>query len=501
MPVPVYQKPNPLPAVLVPTSQDLDEAVASLNGSIADLGSKLNASNVRVEAVAESLENVNGSIQNLTVTVSSLLQRMNRADEDLDKQIEDIWRAITELSQGGNPVPDPEEPEELEDPEEPEEPTPEEPEDPEEPTTKKLIKPSNLKLLGGWRVPNIVGGTQMGYTQGLHAFHKADGTVAFLINSAIKSACFQVAVDGPMSTDLAKPTLWNLLKSDGQVANISGRGVYRDSAGVIWTSDDGGYITNGFDRTLFQNSLGKSFNLAGDPVARDFGGGFCDIPLSWQPFFGGATHFFGQGGYESGQGSSAGPSCAAGKLISTDGVGLDLVKPLILFGSFNTQDKSKRERRPTDYSTPLWSPKPDGLETIEPDDDIGYWATDRILCGPVAIDTPEFQGVLYWSLQGTGSADYQRQSETFGEGIAIRLYVYDLEDLKRVYRGEMQPWEIRGKFYDIPRVLEGAVQPNSWNHRVEGASWLGDKLYVLHRWIWGGNSEWWPVILCYEIGE
>jgi hypothetical protein len=145
-----------------------------------------------------------------------------------------------------------------------------------------------------------------------------------------------------------------------------------------------------------------------------------------------------------------------------------------------------RERRPPDYSNAadVWS--------IEPEGKIGYWAADRVLAGPVWIETDGVAGVCYWVLQGRGKLAYSRQTETFGETAVIRLYVYSLRQLAEVAQGLKKPHQPRGAFHDWTGGVPGTVRGSCWLPRRE-------TLFLLVANAYSSEGEQLPVVAAYRL--
>jgi hypothetical protein len=132
----------------------------------------------------------------------------------------------------------------------------------------------------------------------------------------------------------------------------------------------------------------------------------------------GMDPLIGCGGYESGQGSSSGPS-----LATLDG------KSLIQFGwpaepgSVGSNglpaNWNRRAPREPNYSCDVdswvaWKPRTiNGMLQ-------GRWASDCIYGGGLVL--PE--GITYWAYQGTGDLNYGRQRPTFAAGGMERTYEY-----------------------------------------------------------------------------
>jgi hypothetical protein len=164
-------------------------------------------------------------------------------------------------------------------------------------------------------------------------------------------------------------------------------------------------------------------------------------------------------------------------------------KTLIQFGNFGTQDKTVRERRDPNYSTPVWSPPPDG--------DIGYWAADEVYSDGCFIDHPKFKGIIYSCAIGQGPMDYHLQTSTFAHSIKLYMYAYTLEDMAKVYRGELKPHEIRAQYIEWVNPL--GYRPFDKLFAPVGMKWFENKLYVLFRWARTRQSESEPVLAVFEL--
>jgi len=232
-------------------------------------------------------------------------------------------------------------------------------------------------------------------------------------------------------------------------------GLYYNS-GVLWASP----------KKFYDMSPPASFRLYGKNLKsgevetmlvrlprQAFGGGF----IKGKP----GTVLIGCGGYESGQGSVAGPT-----LATVDG------RVLIGQANHGTMEFEKRELRPATY----WPVKQiDGWIALKPRDGVGRWACDRVHAG--GIWHP--RGVAYWALLGIGDIDYARQNETFAARNETWLYTYDSN-------------------------THGNVKFTKWDHgHVHGHEVAEDgRVYLLIRNAWGsGRARVDSVITIFEIAE
>lgn len=118
----------------------------------------------------------------------------------------------------------------------------------------------------------------------------------------------------------------------------------------------------------------------------------------------------GGGGYESGQGSVAGPSLATL-------AGAKLIDP----PSFTSLSWELRQKRPPNYSFV----GPDSWMAMAPRSGEGRWCSDRVFGGGLIL--PE--GVTYWALLGTGPLAYANQTLTFAPDSANRTYEYRFDPI------------------------------------------------------------------------
>ena len=372
---------------------------------------------------------------------------------------------------------------------------------PADPLEKPLLTPADLELVGGWRVPAAArqpGHRSIAWGNGGLA-DRAEGTSLkfYTTHHAHLGGPIQefVADEGPGAAE-EPATNWPILRvgeflgdlyqpardANPNAAKPDCTGVFFDGDRVI-TTGRAGYAAPP-PQGPFLCVEGRAYGVEGGSPQL-LGGGLCDIP-QWfaDRYLEGKSLGVGFGGYCSGQGSSTGPSlfaCSRRLSESTPAI------PLLRFGPLGTTDKPLRERRPADYSNAanVWS--------LDPDGDVGYWAADRVRAGPVWIDGERAAGVCYWTIQGRGRLEYARQTETFGETTAIRLYVYSPKDLAEVAQGLKQPHEPRGAFHD----WDTDAVPGS----IRGACWLPQSrtVFLLMAAAVPAGAERMPVIVAYRI--
>jgi hypothetical protein len=371
----------------------------------------------------------------------------------------------------------------------------------EDPLTKAVLTLADFELIGGWRVPAAtiqpdfrtlawgngglaarVDGTALRFYTTHH--NHAGGPVQELIPHERPGAANRPVTAWPL-LDVGEHLgdLYRVVReSHPDTAQPECTGVFLDGPRVITTGRAAYAVPPPEGPFLCVD--GKACGVEGGSPQL-LGGGLCDIP-QWfaDRFLEGKSLGVGLGGYCSGQGSSVGPSlfaCARTLSESTP------AQPLLRFGLLGTTDKTLRERRPPDYhnAADVWS--------LDPDGDVGYWAADRVLAGPVWIETEKKAGVCYWVLQGCDKLEYARQTETFGETAKVRLYVYAPRDLADVAQGRKRPHEPRGTFVEwssgrVPGTVRGAC----WVPRTQ-------MLYLLVANAYQDGEEQLPVIAAYRI--
>lgn len=381
-----------------------------------------------------------------------------------------------------------------------------------DPLARPLFDPSRLKLVGGWRYPENVGGQipSTAFTaKNLTARQNADGTISFW---SCWGTLDEVRTVGAFGTD-PDPTKWPLMQAVGaHPASESYKKVFdwdvtdddpaplgclRDKAGVL-ISGVSGYATpvptDPFLVRLNDNgSVDGPWGLPGG-LCQVYGGGLAWLPKEISDLLGGLDMLLAAGGYHSGQGSTAGAAAMAVRSSKlAERMDPADFKELLRFGDFGTTIKAMRERRDANYSTPAWG--------VEPDASGGYWAQEAVLGQGHCIDSLHCQGLIFPVSVGQGPMSYANQGETFALARKIYLYAYDWNDLVAVYKGQKLPSAVRGTFTEWP-ALPGVTGPqtSNWNFRPEGFTQLDQKyLYVLHKWVWGGLSEYAPVVCVYEI--
>lgn len=374
--------------------------------------------------------------------------------------------------------------------------------------SKPLLEPRHLKAIGGWRLPPAgAGGKGLGFSRGgMYVEHgPGDARLLYVYGHSQAKDCHLLKVSlAEMGNDMPNRLDWpsalpvRLLKGTHTIAQNTPYAVCRPNAG-------GPLLTTGrvFYATKAEQFVGPWMNWFDEtdgttsPLAVDrsvdrrptFGGGFCDIP-AWfaDEFLDGRNFGVGFGGYESGQGSSPGPSLFVADRPANHATELDRCLELLSFRWGG--GKSEREQRPADYKKPIWGPPTE--------DGIGWWQADTVSAGPVWIDTPDVTGLCYWSVQGLGDLEYSLQSKTFSRERRVRLYVYGPDQLAKVARGELRPHQVRGNFFEWDLPFDDGRNAVRW---PIGAYWdaKDQLLYVSYQQSGSGRYEVPPVVVLYRI--
>lgn len=174
----------------------------------------------------------------------------------------------------------------------------------------------------------------------------------------------------------------------------------------------------------------------------------------------------GGGGYESGQGSSSGPSLA--KLDGT---------ALIQYGwpslpSDSPAAWNERCPREPNYwyightdNWVAWEPRPNSSGVVE-----GRWASDRIYGGGIRHST----GIYFWPWMGTGELNYALQTSTFALDKDNRTYLYRYDPTTYKLSG----WKLRD--FTGP-ILGQEISPDGQTlYLTEGSQWASGLYKVDH---------------------
>jgi hypothetical protein len=266
------------------------------------------------------------------------------------------------------------------------------------------ITASRFRLIGGWRInqPYCRGGLAIDFSSGKAYIGGHTQKNEIWTHDLPAMGVGEDVSQWPMASGPSEqlPKFWDV----GFCRGI----MLRD--GKLWVS------TKIFYDTSPKNVVLSSLDLSTGETTQT------EVPLG-KPAFGGgfikgdpSRFMIGCGGYESGQGSVAGPTCA-------------LADGTVLLNQANHGAAFElRELR-----TPNYSAATDSWAAINPRDGVGRWTVDRVYGG--GIWRPD--GLVYWSIQAVGDVDYKRQSETFSVQQQSMLYTYDPQSFDQV---AFEPW-------------------------------------------------------------
>ena len=374
----------------------------------------------------------------------------------------------------------------------------------------EIFTPSQLKMIGGYRIPEAwFEGKSMSFSNGgLTGRHEGKGQLRlWMAHHAQNTAVAEFIAPTERGTDMipnrgpnwtyAPIAKWPIAKVvriiPGAYAELRALDGAEQVHAVHWSDELNRLLVSG--RSWYNTTAGKDAWLVPVDVSQDppvvepaltpglpqqpFGGGFVDIPDAFaEAYCGGNRLGLAKGGYESGQGSATSPTLAA--------YGKAPVK-VLQWSKWNSP-KEQHERRDTNYdgSGVGWQPLAEN--------GIGYWGVDRVM-DAAWIHTDAVSALISIVLQPTGKVDYELQGAVFSHTTQYRLYVYDPADLARVAQGELQEYEVRGRWYELPQVPLGQPFGLWWDtHRkllsiVYTAGWSN------------GGSESYPVVIEYEVME
>jgi hypothetical protein len=312
----------------------------------------------------------------------------------------------------------------------------------------KRLQPADFRLFGGWRLAQEYarGGLAIDFDNGrvfMAGHAQRDEICEFSLSRRDEQTGQLQRIAPGMGDDVTKwprldpvkvhPKYWD----EGYAGGLC----YKDN--ILWVSPKKFYDMNpppNFHLFGKNFQTGKIETILVRLPRQEFGGGF----VKGMP----NEVLLGCGGYESGQGSVAGPT-----LATIDG------NPLIRQVPFSSKDFARRELRPPSY----WPIKHhDAWYALEPRGGVGRWASDRVHAGGIW----HARGIAFWALLGIGEIDYTRQTQTFAPTTETWLYTYD-------------PWTLSG------------VEFHKWDfghvhgHEVDSSG----RVYLLVRNAWASGVE------------
>lgn len=298
----------------------------------------------------------------------------------------------------------------------------------------------NLRLLGGWRLYES-------YSRGVFAIDFATMT-AYVAGHTQYNTIVKFPLPAYGAGDV--------------VANYP-QVLKTETIESWWPSEDG--KTNGlvFENGRLLSSPRKFYDMTPPSVTKIYASdgevitvnvprqkfsGFVKSPTGWE---------LGCGGYESGQGTSSGPTLAT-------------VAGVPLIGSYDsTSWETRCPREPNYYPH-------DGVDSwacYAPRNGEGRWASDKIMGGGIRHST----GIYYWPLMGIGAIDYGLQNECFS-----------LERKTYMYRYDPATYQLIGwQEFPIKKVAGQEISPD------------GRYVYLMCTEEWGGGPNTSPVLRVYEV--
>ncbi|TWT33774.1 hypothetical protein KOR34_36080 [Posidoniimonas corsicana] len=397
-----------------------------------------------------------------------------------------------------------------------------------------LIGAKNLKLVGGYRVPQLAVGSKgknTRWSSGALSSRRVDGELRFFIHHHMHTGLiYELRADGAVGA-AGDPNDWPLLdpvqswETFSDVENNYFRGGPR---GVLWDESSGKLIVSA--RSWYRNPDTPDWLLTIDPKsgAREryipsvshqiYGAGFTRVPTQWAE-----RHVSGQaigiaaGGYDT-LNSSLGPSLATISLEDME------AREILHFPVHGGREKVEL-RDPNYFGRYLQDKTGGALQWSFPaENGVGYWQAEEVNGGPAWVEHDGLSGLLYAVATGRGTLDYRAQTSLFTvadpkkfyspEGAPNRgaskdtefandppgyeasvLYVYDPDDLARIASGELKTWEVKGSRFEFPtHGIHGRPMGMEWDAERE-------RLYVFFNEAWGTRpgSRFFPVIAEYEI--
>lgn len=368
------------------------------------------------------------------------------------------------------------------------------------------LEPWHLKPVGGWSLPaKGAGGKGLVASQGGLYVEHGSGVerLMYVYGHPQANECHLVKVSlTELGSDVSNRLDWptavpvRLLKGSHTIADNSPYDLCRPHADgpllttgrVLHATKDG--ELGGPWMSWFDEADGATAPLAVErSVDRrpTFAGGFCTVPRWFaDDFLGGRDFGVVFGGYQPAEGSSPSLSLFAADRPANRAAKLDRCLELLSFRS----DRDAANGRSIDDEQPLWKPPPE----VE----IDWQQTDIVSAGPVWIDTPELSGLCYWSVQGLGDRDDRSQATTLDRQRRVRLYVYHPNQLAKVARGELRPYQVKASFFEWSSPFGDDSKASCW---PIGAFWdaADQLLYISYQNRIAGREEVPPTVLVYRV--
>lgn len=379
------------------------------------------------------------------------------------------------------------------------------------PPTSAEFTPDLLKFAGGYRLPECwYEGKSIAFTNGgITGRNEADGRLRLWVtHHAQETHVVELIAPAARGTAMGKNTgpdwthdpvaRWPIATLQRVIPNAYQQLKSLDGAmqvhGLHWAPELDRLLVSG--RSWYNTTFNKDNWLVPVDVRQviptiepalnpgvpqqPFGGGFVDIPQDFaDKYCGGNRIGLSKGGYESGQGSATSPTLAAWGTAPTK---------VLQHSGWNVPN-AQRERRDANYDATKaggWQPMAEG--------NVGYWGVDRVM-DSAWIKTATTDALVYIVQQPTGVMDYALQGAVFSNFWQFRMYVYDPKQLAEVATGQRQPWDVRGKWYPLPKLERGFSRPYGmwWDSTRQKLSIL-----MADGW-WPGGSESYPVVLEFDV--
>lgn len=352
-------------------------------------------------------------------------------------------------------------------------------------SAKELVTPDSFELVGGYHIP---GENAVGFVKGGLAIDTTPGSERVWLDSHLGKVMEYslpplgsgAVASWPMASKTAAYWQSQFGIGGGSVEGL----LYDPQEQRLYAACRSGYFVPPTDPPCwlgylqFPAKTATPLKVTSAGIMNRYGGGLCLIPADFASHVGGKRMAFSSGGYKSGQNSTAGPTLAAFDPREAT------IAPqrLLNFGNFDAKDKNRVERRFPDYNdiSLNWFNRAEG--------EVGYWQADSVYGGAAWIDHPDYKGVCFQSLQGTGNLDYKIQDETFAQEAnkRQRFYVYDPDALAagppESQRGKFHEWKSQG----VPG-------------KARGMAWSNGLLWVCYAQAYKSGVESYPIIAAYRL--
>jgi hypothetical protein len=384
-------------------------------------------------------------------------------------------------------------------------------------TEKSVIALDDLEYQGSFQTPTKAVGQSTGYSAGLLAFRRVGTSKRLFSDTHVSSKGLLYEMEVPELTKAAPFKTAAIIKEWGDIyggkrLDQSGKSVTRPVCGLRWSESTKTLIWvycksyNTEDRlapTIGMTTLNDDILTASGAWRVDGeqlwnrSGTVC-IPRWWSDKYApGRTLGVGFGGaYSIFAGGSYGPTLAAVKTPDASNTFPSKLKPLQLLA----YPAAHKAIRTPDYSIRA------GVSYLgdDPLEKHGFWtAADDLQnenygAGAVWLDLPTKHGLLYLPSLATGEVYYGEGPNGKGVNVGGRknmAYIYDPDELGRVAKGELKPWEPVPKYHEMPHPATGLVG------RFAGVAFdeVDSVLYVIAVRAVKGTFESYPAVHAYKV--